>query len=182
MKIAITGGPGCGKTTLCNELARMGYHIVPEAATYHIKDRQSNEVKEPWLEEDFQQKILEYQLDWERKAEQKPGTVICDRGVPDGLAYTEKTSNTGVRIIFSSHWQRRWDKGYDLVFIVDPLAVTEQTDVRRENRQEALELCDKLERAYLDCGYAPIHIPAGTVKERLEMITKYLDEGMRKAV
>ncbi len=182
MKIVITGGPGCGKTTLCKELAKLGYTIVPEAATYHIKDRHSKGVKEPWLEEDFQRRILDYQLEWEHEAKQKQGIVVCDRGIIDGLAYTEQGSDVATRIIFNEFWQKRWGNGYDLVFMVDPLAVTETNEVRRENREEALELCDKLENAYRDCGYNPIHIPAGTVNERLEMITKYLDEGMRKAV
>lgn len=180
MKIAITGGPGCGKTTLCNELEKMGYKVVPEAATHHIKDRQSKGVQEPWLENDFQEKILEYQLQWENEADKKCEVVVCDRGVPDGLAYTEKASNTAVRIIFNAMRQKQWNRGYDLVFIVDPLPVTEQTDVRRENRQEALELCERLENAYLDCGYRSIHIPIGTVKQRVEMITNYFEDNLEQ--
>ncbi|WP_028562347.1 ATP/GTP-binding protein [Paenibacillus pinihumi] len=40
--IVITGGPGCGKTTLLNELQKNGYNYVPEVARKIIQTQVSS--------------------------------------------------------------------------------------------------------------------------------------------
>ena len=40
MKCVITGGPGCGKTSVLEALKKMGYEIVPEGARQIIEEQQ----------------------------------------------------------------------------------------------------------------------------------------------
>jgi len=96
--IAITGGPGSGKTTILaairNELGGL-VHVVPEMASILLKGfpRPGHDVvwSQGW-QDTLQRTILAAQIGgeeaWQYAAQQNGAQIIlCDRGVLDGVAY-----------------------------------------------------------------------------------------------
>lgn len=91
-RIAVTGGPGAGKTTIWRELARRRADrvvLVPEVATLMLQH------VFPHVEHDeerraIQRSIYRVQCDTEAVYERRLGPTQCllaDRGTPDGGAY-----------------------------------------------------------------------------------------------
>src|SRR5689334_17046 len=91
-RIAVTGGPGAGKTTVWRELAAR--HLdqlvaVPEVATLlfkHVFPPVRNELERHAV----QRAIFQVQKNLESvyEARLKPGQILlCDRGTPDGGGY-----------------------------------------------------------------------------------------------
>ena len=85
-RIVITGGPCAGKSRVWRFLgeAFLGGVQVPEAATELILDGQS---EDSLGVEGFQRAVYERQLVLEERGGKKGLLLLCDRGLPDGLAY-----------------------------------------------------------------------------------------------
>lgn len=166
-KYILTGGPGTGKSTLILALEKQGEHIIKEAAEDHIKLRQAQGQPEPWTEPDFQDEILDLQIQREQRIPKEAERVFIDRGATDGLAYAQPGTEIYKRLL-----QEAKTRKYEKVFLIETLGTTEKTEVRRENHEEAVKLAQKLEQIYKYLGYEVIRIPVGTVQERLEKILK----------
>lgn len=151
-------------------LEKRGEYIIREAAEDVIKTLQAEGIKEPWLLPDFQEQILELQKQREARIQPEAKRVFIDRGVIDGLAYTDKEDIC--RKIKEAEKQAGYEKK---VFLIEHLGHTEKTEVRREDHEEAIKLGEKLGQIYKELGYEIIRIPAGTVKERLEKMLEELD-------
>ncbi len=85
----ITGGPGSGKSTLIDALAKRGYARTLEAGRAIIQDQQAIGGRAlPWIDPAF---FAELMLSWElrsyRMAESETGPVFFDRGIPDVVGY-----------------------------------------------------------------------------------------------
>ena len=87
--IIISGGPGSGKSTLIDALEKDGFARTVEAGRAIIQDQvaiSGNAL--PWKDRTL---FAELMLCWEMRshamAEQQPGTVFFDRGVPDVIGY-----------------------------------------------------------------------------------------------
>ena len=169
-KYILTGGPGTGKSTLIKKLGNIGEYIIEEAAEFTIRLMQNKGIKEPWKREDFQLRILEFQLKWENDIYQNTKRVFIDRGIPDGLAYATPHTETYERILEETKKTR-----YDKVFLIESLGFTEKTKVRREDLEESKKLENTIENIYRSFGYDPIRIPAFTIQERLELILEQTD-------
>lgn len=84
--VVITGGPCAGKTELWRFLGKEFPHgvPVPEAATQLILAGKSEDTLGL---EGFQLAVFERQWALEEEARKKGFLLLCDRGLPDGLAY-----------------------------------------------------------------------------------------------
>ena len=85
-RVVITGGPCAGKTALWRFLSKefpQGVP-VPEAATQLILAGKSEDALGLF---DFQVAVFERQWALEEQALNKGCLLLCDRGLPDGLAY-----------------------------------------------------------------------------------------------
>ncbi len=85
----ITGGPSSGKTTVLNELAKLGYLIYPEAARVFIdeemaKGKTLKEIR--GNETEFQKQVLKIKIKVEKEAP-KDKIIFFDRAIPDSIAY-----------------------------------------------------------------------------------------------
>ena len=164
-KYILTGGPGTGKSSIILALEQMGEYTIREAAEDYIKYKQASGQPEPWTEPDFQDRILDLQMQREERIHPKAERVFIDRGLADGAAYAEEGLGTYERIMAEAGKEK-----YEKIFIIENLGFTEKTEVRREDQEEAIRIGEKLEQIYKDLGYKPIRIPAGPVKERMKRI------------
>ncbi|MCK4670270.1 MAG: AAA family ATPase [Nanoarchaeota archaeon] len=189
-KYILTGGPGTGKSSILLALEQRGEHIVKEAAEDYIKVRQAQGQPEPWTEPDFQDKILELQLQREEQIPEGIERIFIDRGVADGLAYAEPGTKIYKKIMAEARkaswidkdqreymfWVRiqgDYSRYYALsnkVFFIEQLDFTEKTKVRRENHKEAVRLGEKLKAIYHRLGYKIIGVPAAKLEERVRRV------------
>lgn len=81
----VTGGPGAGKTSLITELARRGFHTIPESGRVIIRDEiASGGDALPWADRmAYAERMLEHDLRAYSAAQSLSGPVIFDRGIPD---------------------------------------------------------------------------------------------------
>lgn len=80
----VTGGPGAGKTSLITELARRGFHTIPESGRAIIREEmQSGGDALPWADRmAYARRMLERDLRAHSAAQALSGPVIFDRGTP----------------------------------------------------------------------------------------------------
>lgn len=114
----ITGGPCTGKTTTCEELHKLGHHIVPEAARQIIREEQPSGIL-PWTDlGGFQELVLDRQLDLESKVR---GVAFADRGIIDNLAYCIAGNIPPPRCIIEAAERAQYTK----VFLLDRLPTSQ---------------------------------------------------------
>ena len=176
-RIVITGGPGTGKTSIVNELEKLGYHCFHEiirTMTLAAKEEGNSEdfvtnplvfVDDPFL---FNQKLLRGRIiQFLEATALKEQFVFYDRGIPDVLAYMH---------YFKQEYDDEFVIGcnshiYDKVLILPPWkAIYKSDNERLESFEEALEIHTHLKDTYERFGYQPIMVPEGTVEERTSYI------------
>lgn len=166
----ITGGPCSGKTTIINELSKLGFYTVPEAARLLI-DREKNNGKS--LEEirrdelDFQVKVLKLKIEIENKMP-RDKVIFFDRAVPDSIAYYEFLGVDSKQLKESCK-----EKRYRKVFFLEQLQF-EKDYARVESEELANKLSDLLLNAYLELGYEVIIVPEMSVGDRVKFILSHL--------
>jgi predicted ATPase len=173
----IIGGPGNGKSTLCDALAQKGFTILPEAATIIKKEEQEKGIERPWEKlDDFQRKILERQLTFLESIKDKneKEIVFSDRGVFDAFAYYTYENLTPIKELSVCIEKIK----YAGVFCLAPLPeeTYKETKIRHEDRNVALKLHDLLFETYKNLGFNVIIVPPVSIKERVALIEEKLKE------
>lgn len=169
-KYVLTGGPGTGKSSIILALEQRGEYVIREAAEDYIRLRQAQGQPEPWNESDFQDKILKLQKQREAKIPAGTKRAFIDRGLADGLAYYQIEGRKPSKQMIKAIRKIKQEKPYEKVFLIKNLETYEKTDVRREDKEEALKLEKLQEQNYKLLGYGGIKIPAGYLKKRVEKI------------
>lgn len=167
----ITGGPSSGKTTVLNELAKLGYTIYPEAARVFIDEEiaKGKSIKEiRGNEAKFQKKILKIKIDIEKTAP-KDKIVFFDRAIPDSIAYYQICGLDPKKVFKSC---RR--KVYRKIFFLEQLPF-DQDYARAEDGKTIKKLNKLLKESYENLGYKVIDIPAISVVERVKRILKEIE-------
>lgn len=167
----LTGGPGSGKTTTIEFLAKRGFTITIEHARHYIetqmqKGRTAEEVRKN--QEEFQMGVLDLQIEQEAMLSPKE-TVFLDRALPDALAYyyflnlplNEKI--TGAVKLYR----------YKKIFILDLLPLV-QDYARREDEKAQKKIHELLNKVYSDLGFPIVHVPVLPPNERVDCILKKL--------
>ena len=177
-KIAITGAPGSGKSSILKEL-EYAYQerIIPEAAEDIIKYLQAKGNPEPWLLPGFQNQILKLQLQREKQAEECQGRVFIDRGILDGLAYYQLRGQTPTKEMQKaiSTTPGRYQK----VFLAEIGDHCQKTGVRREDLEEARILQELQYKNYTDAGYTVERLPYERIEERARRVLNSLETKMK---
>ncbi len=164
----ITGGPSTGKSTTQQELAKLGYATVDEAARLVIDDAVAKNVAVTDLREDekqFQDIVVRYRVELEAKA--PPNDIVfLDRGMQDSLAYYRYYQFTIEPWAMELIEQIRYGK----IFLLEPLGVFKRDYARTEPLDFNDYISDLLYDAYTEYGMKPIRVPAMSVEDRVQFI------------
>jgi predicted ATPase len=174
--IVITGSPSSGKTSLLEELAKLGYQTYPETARRLIDDSLAKGISVEQLRSDeklFQERVAK--LKQELESSLRPNkTVFLDRGMQDTLAYLRHYNfaieQWVMELMEAAHYQ--------MVFLLDQLPVFKEDYARTENQAFAESLNQLLFEAYCDFDMMPIRVPAtDQVSDRVEFVIDKIKEG-----
>jgi predicted ATPase len=174
-RFVITGGPGFGKSSIINELEKLGKECRHEISRSIIKEQLAIEGDVlPWKNlPAFSEVVLSKRLlQYEMCSGNQP--VYFDRGVPDILAYLQfdgYVPNDSVLHAISIV------KYQPVVFVTPPWKEIYCVDGERiESYEKACLLHEAIEKTYLNLGYSLVHVPCGSISQRVEFILSTSDK------
>jgi predicted ATPase len=166
----ITGGPGSGKSTVIDALAKRGISTMPEGGRAIIQDQLAVGGKAlPWAD---RRAFAELMLSWEmrsyRMALSIKAPVIFDRGVPDVLGYLRLTGLSIPAQVERAAQMFRYNRQ---VFIAPPWREIFQIDAeRKQSFDEAQATYESMIETYSRLGYTLIQLPLDSVEERVRFV------------
>lgn len=169
-KIIFTGGPCRGKTEVKDALSDLGFNGVQEVARPIINAYIQEYGKEAWDKLEFctkQEMILDAQLKAEKTL--RGGEIyFLDRGIPDCGGYSMYGRLSG-KITDKDEIKRALEfekkiielsrDRYDLAFLLNPMPHYTNDEERRESKEQAAEIHEKIRQFYSKCGYDLIEVP-----------------------
>jgi predicted ATPase len=159
--IVITGGPSVGKSTLLNELRKIGFTVVSEQATEVIKEGKIL----PWENRDaFQREVLRRQIEAEAPFHNSKQTLFVDRCVFDGESYYQCGG-----IEPPSVFQELSAMQYSKVLLLEPLGVFVHDRIRFEDMEFTVRIIQVLRDVYYEKGFDVNSIPAETKTRRMQL-------------
>ncbi|MDP3882021.1 MAG: ATP-binding protein [Nanoarchaeota archaeon] len=162
-KYILEGGGGTGKSTLLNEIAKTGIYTLGEVAEYLI---QRGITPASVGREDFQEKVLDIQLEWEREIPLEKKYSFQDRGIPGGIGFfLAEGLEPPEKLLMAARKAE-----YAGIFLLEPLATYENTAIRAEKREKALLVHQKIREAYESLGYELHVIPDLPLGERMHTV------------
>lgn len=181
-KFVITGGPGVGKSSIINYLAKEGHTVVQEAATDIIKEELAKGTQEPWNQDWFEDRVIEcHNSRYAEAVASQAQHIFFDRGHIDPVVYILRRGLELPQNI-KEEVQRSIDQAlYDkTVFFIDNLGFVEQEDFRVETNDVSISIEKDIKRSYKTLGYKIIKIPAFksepreiAIQKRAEMILQH---------
>ena len=171
----ITGGPSTGKTTLLEELEKLGHKTVAEAARSVIDEALKKGISIEQLrtdEKQFQHDVVKLKAEIEALNDQTALTFF-DRGMHDTIAYLRYYGFTIEDWVLELMRNAKYKK----VFLLEPLSTYKQDYARTEDHDFTKGLQAFLKRAYTEYGMEPVSVPALSVNQRVQFI---LDEAKDK--
>src|SRR5262245_29869948 len=166
----VTGGPGSGKTSLIDALARAGYARTVEAGRAIIQDQLAIDGPAlPWRDPlAFAELMLSWELRSYRMAEETSGPVFFDRGVADLVGYMALIGRPVPAQIARAAERFRYNHR---VFVAPPWpAIYTQDAERKQTPEEAVRTYEALVTAYTNCGYELVRLPLASIEERVRFV------------
>lgn len=173
LRIVLTGGPGCGKTTLIDALRTEGYACFPEVSRALIREQcLTGGDLCPWrnlpaFADECARRMRLHLVEADRL---HLATAFFDRGLPDVLGYLDHArlpvpdslANAGA--------------GYTPVaFIAPPWRDIYRNDPERpQSFEQCVALHTRIEAAYHACGFILHTLPRASVPDRLRFIRRHL--------
>lgn len=165
----ITGPPGSGKTPILNEMAAMGYAVVPEPAREIIAERRAVGIARIYDHDPrlfWELMLSRAESDFEAaKAIASP--VLFDRGIPDLIGYAELFGHDATAAVKAAGRIRYNDRVFALPSWPE-IYVTDED--RRMTFEAAAEFGERVRRVYADLGYSIIDVPKDTIAARAEFV------------
>ena len=174
IRVAVTGGPGAGKTSLLEGLKLRGYAVVPEVARGIIADRKTGGLspRPPLIE--FAKAIVERDVDQYESTRTGEGIIFFDRSLLDSLgmlAHLDQLADADKQRFLEQY------PYHSTAFILPPWREIYRTDSERDQSyEEAVRVYQSLREWYVQCGYNLIDVPKGTIDERCEFVLQSLGE------
>lgn len=174
-KIVITGGPGTGKSSVLEQLERVGFTCMPEISREVTLKAQKSGIEQLFLEDPllFSRMLLEGRTQQYIQAEKtNTDVVFFDRGIHDVVAYLD-------------YIRQKYDAGfveearkhpYTHVLIMPPWEAIYKTDNERyESFEQAQTIHNFLKKTYRSFGYNLTEVPTGPVDDRVDFILNHLN-------
>lgn len=168
--IAITGGPGAGKTTLAQALAANGFHHMPEAGRAIIQDQVAiGGDALPWSDcRVFAELMLSWELRSYHQARSLSATVIFDRGIPDVVGFLILSGLPVPAHVTRAAGAFRYRRQ---VFIAPPWPGIFIPDTERKQSFEEAEATHRImSDVYSGLGYDLVPLPLASVSERARFV------------
>lgn len=174
--VVIIGGPGTGKTTIIDGLISKGFCCYPEVSREVTMEAKKQGIEQLFLENPllFSELLLEGRRKQYENAQKEPHDIVfLDRGIPDVLAYMHYIGDS-----YPPHFDEACTQNkYNRIFILPPWEEIYECDEERyENYEQAKLIYDHLVETYGNYGYDLIHVPKGTVEERIAFILASLSK------
>jgi predicted ATPase len=172
----VTGGPGAGKTTLIDALARAGYARTVEAARAIIQDQLAIGGRAlPWRDPAmFTEMMLSWEMRSYRLACAEAGPVFFDRGIPELAGYLRL-----VGLPVPAHVEKAVETfRYNRCVFLAPLwpEIYTQDSERKQTLEDAERSYDAIVKTYTEYGYELVPIPRAPVEERVRFVLR--DSGL----
>ncbi|WP_417365520.1 AAA family ATPase [Flavobacterium beibuense] len=172
--VVIIGGPGSGKTSLINELAKRGYTCYPEISRQVTLEARRQGIEQLFLEKPllFSELLLEGRKKQHAEAQQETVPVVfLDRGIPDVLAYMHYIGDAYPAFFDEACKNHRYTK----IFFLPPWEEIYTPDEERyENFEQAKLIAGHLAETYTNYGYNLIEVPKETLENRILFILEHL--------
>lgn len=166
----LTGGPGSGKSTLVDAVARLGYGRTLEAGRAIIQHQQAiRGVALPWRDSSL---FAELMLCWEMRSYDlalgQPGAVFFDRGVPDVAGYLRLLGLPVPAHVDEAAKQFRYNR---CVFVAPPWReIFVQDGERKQDFDEAERTYASMVATYTNYGYEVVVLPKTSLENRLQLV------------
>lgn len=173
----LTGGPGSGKSSLIDALERLGYRRSVEAGRSIIQDQvEIGGQALPWADRAL---FAELMLSWEmrsyRLAQEHPGSIFFDRGVPDVIGYLRLIGLPVPPHMTKAAQEFRYSR---TVFIAPPWKEIFHPDQqRKQDFDEAVRTYESLASTYREYDYELVELPRLSVEERVQFLLQTISEG-----
>ncbi|KRA45721.1 AAA family ATPase [Devosia sp. Root635] len=166
----VTGAPGAGKTTLLAAASADGLRVGQEAARAIIQsqaaiDGPAVQWRDPAM---FAELMLDRDIQSWQALRDSAGSVLCDRGIPDLVAYAQM-----LKLNDGAHFGRaaalyRYNP---TVFFAPPWREIFATDAERiEGWEHAQRIYGPMRDVYTELGYRVVELPKAPVAERLAFV------------
>ena len=166
----VTGAPGAGKTTLLAAAAAAGLTIGQEAARAVIQaqaaiDGPAVQWREPAM---FAELMLDRDVQSWQALRAASGPVLCDRGIPDLVAYARMLKLTDAAHLVRATMLYRYNA---TVFFAPPWREIYADDAERiEGWEHAQRIYEPMRDVYEELGYRIVELPKAPVAERLAFV------------
>ncbi len=170
----ITGGPGCGKTTVLRELQNRGFRYAPEVARQIIQEQvESHGAALPWGDRRrYARLMLERSIESYLRHVTVTEPMFSDRGIPDSLCYARLIGLEDQGGLVQACDQYRYARK---IFFAPAWREIYETDTeRKQNFEEAVRTAELMRDVYEEYGYEVVELSRTTVSERAEFILKNL--------
>ncbi len=166
----VTGGPGSGKSSLINEMAKRGCARSIEAGRGIIQDQIAiGGHALPWDDRQlFAELMLAREMRSYHAAELAEGSVFFDRGVPDVAGYLRLC-----RLPIPEHVNVAISlfRYNPTVFIAPPWReIFHQDHERKQNFEEAVRTYGALVETYEEQNYSLIELPRVSLDQRVHFV------------
>jgi predicted ATPase len=170
----ITGGPGSGKSSVIDALAKEGVSHMPEAGRAIIQDQvEIGGDALPWVDRvAFANLMLAWEMRSYREASTLHGPVIFDRGIPDVIGYLRLCGLSVPEFMIRAAEIRRYAKR---VFIAPYWPeIFSQDAERKQTLAEAQATHDAMTEVYTELGYELVPLPLMPIPDRVSFIRSHV--------
>lgn len=171
VRAAITGGPGTGKSTLLDALARRGIATEPEVARVILREAGGMALRED-DPSGFARAMFDAELAAWRAAEGRSGPIVFDRGFPDIVGFLRLEGLPVPEDIDRACRELRYDGP---VFRAPPWQAIYRPDEERIQDWDAAMASDAaVTAAWCDYGYEPVDLPLAGLEDRVDFVLERL--------
>lgn len=171
-----TGGPGAGKTTVLEELKKLGHLVIAEVARDIIKNQSATGGNAIHTENRIAycdlmlKKSIE---DYTKMVSVTERIIFFDRGIPDLYSYSNRFCGGVTSEINEAINHYRYNQ---TAFLFPPWPEIYCHDAeRKQDFAEAIDTYHAVKDGYKKCGYDVIEIPKISIAERAEYILKIIN-------